>query len=397
MREGWHQVRLGDIVTTERRLVHPGRMGEGPVRLYSIPGFDAGAAPEEIAPSMIGSAKSSISRPSVLVSLLNPRIPRTLVAQPGTYCSPEFLALQPCTQITLEFLALLVSDVRFSHFIDVPSKGTTGSRKRAKREDVLAYSLSLPPVQEQRRIVDLMSHVDEAISDGRKEVEGLERYHWSLAESLISSAEGFEVRLGTVSSIVRGGSPRPIDGYYTDDPDGLPWVRIGDVAADGKYITNTEKRIDRSGLSKTRTVAPGDFVLSNSMSFGRPYIVELHGCIHDGWLKISDYEDTFTSDFLYYLLRSQRVQDQFESRAAGSGVRNLKKESVGATVVTAPALDYQKEATRVLSTVATHVATTTDALSLLQELRRGLLESLLSGQREIPSSYDEFIRDEGAA
>ncbi len=81
------------------------------------------------------------------------------------------------------------------------------------------------------------------------------------------------------------------------------------MPADGKYITGTRQRVTVEGAAKSRRVSPGDFVLSNSMSFGRPYISKINGYIHDGWLAISAFEASFAADYLYYLLRSRRVQD----------------------------------------------------------------------------------------
>lgn len=67
--------------------------------------------------------------------------------------------------------------------------------------------------------------------------------------------------------IERGGSPRPIDKFITNDENGLNWVKIGDAPEQGNYITKTAEKIKSEGLSKTREVHPGDLILSNSMSF----------------------------------------------------------------------------------------------------------------------------------
>ena len=94
------------------------------------------------------------------------------------------------------------------------------------------------------------------------------------------------VKLGDFCNIMRGGSPRPIQNYITRDEAGINWIKIGDVAEGKKYITKTKQKIKREGIGKTRLVKSGDFIFSNSMSFGRPYIVKIDGAIHDGWLLI---------------------------------------------------------------------------------------------------------------
>jgi type I restriction enzyme S subunit len=108
-----------------------------------------------------------------------------------------------------------------------------------------------------------------------------------------------EVTLNEVFDIARGGSPRPIDDYVTDSPEGINWVTISDASEASKYITRTKRRIRREGVSRSREVKPGDFLLTNSMSFGRPYIMRTSGCIHDGWLMLSPRRSDVDAHFFY--------------------------------------------------------------------------------------------------
>ena len=142
--------------------------------------------------------------------------------------------------------------------------------------------------------------------------------------------------------IERGGSPRPIDDFITDAPNGLNWVKIGDAPTQGNYITKTAEKIRPEGLSKTREVHPGDLILSNSMSFGKPYIMGIDGCIHDGWLLIRNTYGVFDLTFLCHLLSTPKMLSQYRSLAAGSTVNNLNKELVGNTVITIPSIAEQR-------------------------------------------------------
>ena len=94
-------------------------------------------------------------------------------------------------------------------------------------------------------------------------------------------------------------------------------------------------------MKKSRYVQPGDFLLSNSMSFGRPYILTIDGYIHDGWLVLRDNDNLFNKIFLHTLLSSDYAMEAFESMAAGSVVKNLNKELVGKLKVPVPSMDAQ--------------------------------------------------------
>ena len=149
-------------------------------------------------------------------------------------------------------------------------------------------------------------------------------------------------KLGTVNEIARGGSPRPIKDYLTNDASGINWIKIGDTTKDGKYIDSVKERIRPEGVKKSRMVHKGDFLLTNSMSFGRPYILNVDGCIHDGWLVISPIGEAYMSDFLYYLLSSSFAFEQFTNVASGGVVTNLNSDKVADTKFPLPPLAEQK-------------------------------------------------------
>ncbi|MGR8935983.1 MAG: restriction endonuclease subunit S [Gammaproteobacteria bacterium] len=147
--------------------------------------------------------------------------------------------------------------------------------------------------------------------------------------------------LGECCFIARGGSPRPIKEFLTNDADGVNWIKISDATASDQYIFATKEKIKPSGIARSRMVKEGYFLLSNSMSFGRPYIMRITGCIHDGWLVLSEYDKYFDQGFLYYLLGSPLVFKQFNQLAAGSTVRNLNIELASRVVLPIPPLHEQ--------------------------------------------------------
>ncbi len=146
----------------------------------------------------------------------------------------------------------------------------------------------------------------------------------------IENPKGWEKRkLRDLLLIERGGSPRPIDNYITEDSNGLNWIKIGDAQEGSFYIDSVKEKIRPEGLKKTRQVVTGDLILSNSMSFGRPYILSISGCIHDGWLLLRDLDGRFNKIFLCFALGFPSVTQAFKSKARGAVVNNLNKDLVG--------------------------------------------------------------------
>ena len=191
--------------------------------------------------------------------------------------------------------------------------------------------------------------------------------------------------------IERGGSPRPIDDYITDAPDGLNWVKIGDAPEQGRYITKTAEKIKPEGLAKTRQVQPGDLILSNSMSFGKPYIMGINGCIHDGWLLIRDTQSRFDLKFLCHMLGTDQMLDQYRMFAAGSTVNNLNKELVGNTTVSLPSIEEQRAIGEYLESIDNLITLHQRKFEKLTNVKKSMLEKMFPRN----GSYYPEIRFKG--
>ncbi|UPS45474.1 restriction endonuclease subunit S [Prevotella sp. E15-22] len=279
--------------------------------------------------------------------------------------------------------------------------GEGGAQPNISREKIVAFPFALPPLAEQHRIVAKIEELLPKVEEYGKAQDALNKLNAELPERLKKSIlqeaiEGrlvpqdpndepasvllakirkekeelvkagklkkkdlevkpisedeipFEIpeswewiRLGDVTEIARGGSPRPIKEFLTDAPNGLNWIKIGDTDKGGKYINSCKEKIKPEGLKKTRMVHPGDFLLTNSMSFGRPYITNIEGCIHDGWLMISPYAEVFDQSFLFYVLSSAFAHKQFSDKVAGAVVQNLNSDKVADSFVPIPPLAEQ--------------------------------------------------------
>ena len=201
------------------------------------------------------------------------------------------------------------------------------------------------------------------------------------------------VSLSDVCNVARGGSPRPIKEYLTDDKNGINWIKIGDADKDGKYINSTKEKISPSGISKSRMVHKGDFLLTNSMSFGRPYILNIDGCIHDGWLVISPIPKTYDPEFLYYLLSSGFAYSQFTEAASGGVVSNLNSDKVGNSLFPLPPQSEQKRIVSELEKLFTAIRLIDNNKLLfrhnIEQIRSKILELAISGKLVHQNSSDE--------
>lgn len=244
---------------------------------------------------------------------------------------------------------------------------------------------------EQQKIAACLSSVDALLSAQREKLEAMRTHKKGLMQQLFPTqgaklpalrfpgfvGEWVEKPLGSYTTIVRGGSPRPIDDFITTDKDGLNWLKIGDVDKEAKYVNRTEQRVLHSALSKTRVVAPGDLIMSNSMSFGRPYIMQMHSCIHDGWIAVTEINRKVDTEFVYYLISCDRSQTYFSNSAAGGGVKNLNADIIKVLPTLMPkAIKEQQAIASCFSALDVQITLQDERILVLEDHKKGLMQRL---------------------
>ena len=187
--------------------------------------------------------------------------------------------------------------------------------------------------------------------------------------------------LGCLSTVLRGGSPRPIDEYLTSDTNSMNWLKIGDVNKEDKYITKTSERVKKQALDKTRVVHSGDLIMSNSMSFGRPYLLKISTCIHDGWIAITEINSNVNKEYLYYYILSDISQIYFMQSAAGGGIKNLNAEIIKKLIVLYPEnIIEQQKIADCLSSLDELIDTESRKLKALEKYKKGLMQKLFPAE-----------------
>ncbi len=269
---------------------------------------------------------------------------------------------------------------------------------------IKSITIPLPPLPVQREMVRILDNFTLLTAELTAELTARKKQYEYYRDALLrfDSAEstaptkflsrllvqhcpnGVEYKaLGESAAIVRGASPRPIRKFITTESTGVNWIKIGDVKPGDKYITASAEKITQEGAKKSRAVKKGDFILSNSMSFGRPYILKIDGCIHDGWLAISDFSDSYLPDFLYYLLNSNSCQSEMRKRASfGGAVQNLNADIVRALVLPVPPLPVQKEIVAILDRFDT----------LCHDITQGLPAEIEARKKQYEYYRDRLLR-----
>lgn len=238
----------------------------------------------------------------------------------------RLISIIPSFYISLEYLALFINASN--------EKGSGTSTLQLTVPSIKPKLIAIPPYNEQVRIISLIKKLDFSLKNiGANLIEINELINITKTKileqvfgpesSYKSYYKNYSTTIGESIEFERGSSPRPIKSFIAND--GVNWIKISDGKSDNIFIDSTSEKITLAGAKKSRAVFAGDLILSNSMSYGKPYILKIDGFIHDGWFVFRN-NDTITMKYLYYFLLSNYAQNQIKSFARGSTVSNISSD-----------------------------------------------------------------------
>ena len=302
------------------------------------------------------------------------------------YAGGDIIVLSPTTEVDPIFLGFILNT---PNVIQQRAQKAQGDAiVHISADSIKSIEITVPEYTEQVKIAKVLYDIDTLIVNLEKLIAKKKAIKQGAIQELLTgkrrlpgfNGEWKSVKLGDYCTVLRGGSPRPIQAYLTSSSQGANWIKIGDVREGDKYITSTAERIIEAGICKSREVFVGDFILSNSMSFGRPYILKIDGCIHDGWLVIQNYQESFDQQYLYYVLGSDFVKAQYIAMAAGSSVQNLNKEKVSNVTLYKPDIEEQQNIASILSNMDEEISGYEAKLAKYIGIKQGMMSELLTGR-----------------
>ena len=391
MKAGWIKTTLGEAFTTSTGSTPP----KSNLDFYGQ--FMPLVKPPELCDSTLDSAEDGLSESgaqvartlppnSILVSCIGNLGKIGMNTVPVAF-NQQINAIHPdSSKAVPEFMFFQTLGGRFREQLEAMASGTTVPIVNKSKFN--SIEIVLPPLPEQQRIVTLLDEAFDGIATAKANAEKNLQNARAIFDSHLQSVlaqrgDGWEDKtLDQVCIVERGSSPRPIKEFFTTAVDGVNWIKIGDTEEGGKYVHTTSQKITPEGAKQSRFVREGDFILTNSMSYGRPYIMKISGYIHDGWfvLRLNMSIDT---DYFYYLLSSGFVQSQFAQLASGSVVKNISGDLVKRVVLPIPPLDQQQVIVEKLLEMSAETQRLESLyqrkLTALNELKKSLLHRAFNG------------------
>ena len=279
----------------------------------------------------------------VLVARRNVYLKRASMVDFDGLTSGDSIVLRAKNPVIGRILPFVLNTDAFWDFADQYSDGTMS--KRLSPKTLMTYEFDLPDEDELEKFADLLW----AANDARESYHALLRQTDELVKSQFIELFG-DVKtndkswktkpLKELCNITRGGSPRPIANYLGGT---IPWIKIGDATdGDDIYINSTKEYIIEEGMRKSRYVKAGSLIFANcGVSLGFCRIINIDGCIHDGWLALQDIDKSLNKEFL--LMTINQLTDYFRSIAPGATQPNLNTEIMGNYQQILPPLELQEK------------------------------------------------------
>jgi type I restriction enzyme S subunit len=289
-----------------------------------------------------------------------------------------FQSLVPNNSVEAKFLMYWIQQNR-SEF---ESRSAGSTFKEISKSNVKSIKLSLPPLHEQKRIVDLISSVDSYTEALQQQLESAKKSRNAVLHELLTAGgdDWIETSLQEIAEVIMGQSP---DGKsYNHTGEGLPFMQ-GSAEFGDHYPTPEKWCSDPKKIAE-----PGDLLLSVRAPVGDTNFANQRIAVGRGLSVIRANANSLT-EFIRFVIQlnvSEMIASSGSGMFASITGKNLKEFKV-----LLPPLFEQKRIVEVISTIDKVISKTETAKNEAQNLRSGLLSDLLSGEHEIPSSYDTVI------
>ena len=249
-----------------------------------------------------------------------------------------------------------------------------------------SYEIPLPPLDDQIRIAHLLGKVEGVIAQRKQHLQQIDDLLKSIFLEMfgdtVQNDKGWKKKqMGTIMSIVRGGSPRPIDKFLGG---AYPWIKIGDATSgDDIYINSTKEHIIEAGLKKTRLLPAGSLIFANcGVSLGFARIITFEGCIHDGWLAFFDIDEKSLNK-IFILKALNQITPYFRNLAPDGTQPNLNTSIMKRFELICPPINLQNQFASIVEKAEGIKSSYQKSLADLEVLYSALSQKAFKGELDL--------------
>ena len=265
-------------------------------------------------------------------------------------------------------------------------KGTVGAvQPKLPLKNVQDISVRYPSIEEQEKIVSILSSIDEKIATNETVNNNLEQQAQAYFDKLFiinADPNWAECTLSDIGSVIAGGTPsKSKPEYYADQ--GIAWITPKDLSVNkSKFISHGENDISELGFSKSSAtkMPAGTILFSSRAPIGYIAIAQNEVTTNQGFKSVIPNENIGTA-YAYFLLKN--LLPIIEGMASGSTF----KEISGAAMKSVPTVIPDADTIQLFSNFCEPIFKEQEVLESenkrLSVLRDSLLQKLMSGEIDV--------------
>lgn len=260
------------------------------------------------------------------------------------------------------------------------------SQSNINAQKIGAFLFHLPPFEEQKKISEFLSDVDNLIFSLQKLIEKKKAIKQGAMQELLTgkkrlpgfSGEWSKQQLGDICNIVNGGTPSTSIAEFWNGK--ILWCTPTDITScSTKYIYTTESKITESGLkASSATLLPkGALLLCSRATIGEVRIAGNTICTNQGFKSLVVHQN-ISNEWLYYMVHVLKFN--MLEKAIGSTFLEISKKDLAELDIIVPEFTEQKAIAQVLSDVDSEIELLEKKLAKYQQIKQGMMQELLTGR-----------------
>ena len=237
-------------------------------------------------------------------------------------------------------------------------------------------------MEEQQKIADFLSEVDNIIAESEREIESLESQKKGAMQKIFSQEVRFKaddgseypewknMQINELGNIVTGTTPSTQNSEFYGNE--YLWVTPSDIS-DKKEINYTERKLSKLGLNKGRIVPKNSVLVTCIASIGKNCILREKGSCNQQINAITPSENN-NVDFIYYLICA--INNKMLSLAGQTATPILNKSVFGKIKIKVPYLEEQQKIADFLSELDNAIEYAKEELEVWKNIKKGLLQQM---------------------
>jgi type I restriction enzyme S subunit len=383
MRDSWATLSLGEVAEVLDRMRKPISGAEREKRLGKVPYYGATGLTGWIDKPLFNEELVLLGEDAI--DFLNPDVHKAYLIDGPSWVNNHAHVLRARKNIILSyFLMEALNAVDYSKFV------AFGTRSKLTQGSMMGIRIPVPPLLVQRRIVDLVASIDAYIAGLEKQVEAARTARNAILHELLTAGgdDWTETTFGGVAEWFSGGTPKAGKAEFYDGGT-IPWVVIADMAE--TEIHTTAKSITQEGLREIggRLAPAGSVLISMYATVGRAAIAHLPVATNQAIAWSIPNQAVVLPRLLLFV--AQLLEPTVAAMARGATQKNINREILRNVQFLLPPMAEQERIVEIVTSIDDVIGATEQAFTDAKRLRSGLLTDLLSGEHEIPESYDKFL------